>query len=120
MFIGAFYHLLIHLFNNKSYYFKNLSLLILIVGFIDNFGFDGGRNGFIFIQEVGKFDASFGIVFFICFLIITLINYQKILTSTEIHFAFLAVTFLSQIKPLDIFCFSFIFYYLQQGKIKSI
>ena len=116
-----FYHLLIHLFNNKSYYFKNLSLLILIVGFIDNFGFDGGRNGFIFIQEVGKFDASFGIVFFICFLIITLINYQKILTSTEIHFAFLAVTFLSQIEAFWIyFVFSFIFYYLQQGKTKSI
>ena len=110
LFIGAFYHLIIHLFNNKNYYFKNLSLLILIVGIIDNFGFDGGRNGFIFIQEVGKFDASFGIVFFICFLIITLINYQKILTSTEIHFAFLAVTFLSQIKPFGYILFFPLFF----------
>jgi len=110
LFIGAFYHLIIHLFNKKNYYFKNLSLLILIVGFIDNFGFDGGRNGFIFIQEVGKFDASFGIVFFICFLIITIINYQKTLTSTEIHFAFLAVTFLSQIKPFGYILFLPLFF----------
>lgn len=105
LFIGAFYHFIFYLFNKKNYYFKNLSLLILIIGIIDNFGFDGGRNGFIFIQEVGKFDASYGIVFFICFLILVLINYQKILSSIEIHFAFLAVTFLSQIKPFGYILF---------------
>ena len=41
------------------------SLIIILVGLLDNLGFDGGRNGFLFIQEIGKFDNVFSIIFLI-------------------------------------------------------
>ena len=41
----------------KKWFFTINYLLIL-----DNFGFSGGRNGYIYIQEVGKQDIAVGIL----------------------------------------------------------
>ena len=54
-----------NLFLSKNYYLKNLSLLVLIFGVLDNFGFSGGRNGFIDIEAVTKYDTPFAILYFI-------------------------------------------------------
>ena len=42
-----------NLISNKKI-MTQFSLIIIVVGLLDNFGFDGGRNGFLFIQEIGK------------------------------------------------------------------
>ena len=41
------------------------SLTTLLFGLLDNFGVDGGKNGFVVFQSIGKFDVSFGILFLI-------------------------------------------------------
>ena len=51
-----------HLFEKKESNFKYPSLLLIIFALLDNFGFDGGRNGFIYIQEIGKQDLQVSIL----------------------------------------------------------
>ena len=57
--------------NNSSY--KNFAFLFLTIGILDNFGFEGGRNGFLFIQEIFKYDHIFAALtlFFISYFFIT-------------------------------------------------
>ena len=57
--------------NNSSY--KNFVFLFLTIGIFDNFGFEGGRNGFLFIQEIFKYDDIFAALtlFFISYFFIT-------------------------------------------------
>ncbi len=105
VFIGSFFHLLYYFFTTKNFQLKNISLLVLIIGVLDNFGFEGGRNGFIFIQEVGKFDASFGIIFFLCFIFILLFTDEDKPNKLDTYFVFLCVTFLAQIKPFGYILF---------------
>jgi hypothetical protein len=70
------------IFRQENNFLRYTSLFILIFGILDNFGLDGGRNGFIDIQGVGKFDNAFGIVFTIFNLLIIsrlmIIDYSKI------------------------------------------
>ena len=45
-------------------YFK-FSVSILIYGLLDNFGFNGGKNGYIEIESISKQDTPFAIIFII-------------------------------------------------------
>ena len=63
-----FFNFIYLLFKSGITKFKNISLILLLVGLVDNFGFDGGRNGFVFIQEIGKFDSSVAILLVISFI----------------------------------------------------
>jgi hypothetical protein len=47
---------------------NNIAYIFLIIGILDNFGLQGGRNGFLFIQEVFKYDHIFS--YLICFSIL--------------------------------------------------
>ena len=58
-----FSFIFIHLFNTKNSNLKYSSLMLLIFSFIDNFGISGGRNGFIYIQEIGKQDTAVAILY---------------------------------------------------------
>lgn len=98
LFIAGFYYFIIGLWDSKNLQLKNISIVVLLVSLLDNFGYGGGRNGYIFIQEIGKFDASFGIIFFICFVLIYIISQKPNLNDIDIHVAFLLVFFLGQIK----------------------
>ena len=65
IFISFFFTFLInnvYLVDNK--FLKFTSLSIIMMGIIDNFGFGGGRNGFIDIDAVMKQDTAFAILFF--------------------------------------------------------
>ena len=42
------------------------SLSVLIYGFLDNFGFNGGKNGFIEVESIAKQDTPFAVMFIIC------------------------------------------------------
>lgn len=63
--------------SDKNNFLASSSFIILIYGFLDNFGFEGGRNGFIQIQGIGKFDTPFGILL----TIFSLLLIQKILKN---------------------------------------
>ena len=52
----------------KTIYF--FLLFLLLFGILDNFGFNGGRNGFLYIEGVGKQDLAFAVVFLISNLLI--------------------------------------------------
>ena len=63
LFIHFFYSFLFfNIFSSKNIFLKNGSLLLIIFSILDNFGFSGGRNGYIYIQEVGKQDIAVGIL----------------------------------------------------------
>tara|TARA_B100001029_G_C15063999_1_gene461620 strand:+ start:4773 stop:6440 length:1668 start_codon:yes stop_codon:yes gene_type:complete len=69
-----FYHLLI----KKDSIHKFPSLFLLIFSLLDNFGLDGGRNGFFYIQGVGKQDLAVGVLFFIVsYLILSSIKHES-------------------------------------------
>ena len=54
-----------NLFLSENAFLKNLSILVLIFGVLDNFGLSGGRNGFIDIEAVTKYDTPFAILYFL-------------------------------------------------------
>ena len=39
---------------------------VLIYGFLDNFGFNGGKNGFIEVESIAKQDTPFAVMFITC------------------------------------------------------
>lgn len=49
--------------NNTFLYYS--SIFVTLFGLLDNFGFSGGRNGFLYIEGIGKQDVAFAVVFFI-------------------------------------------------------
>jgi len=65
-FIHFFYLFLkCHILRKNNNFLFATSFFVLTFSILDNFGFDGGRNGYLFIQGVGKQDISVGILFFI-------------------------------------------------------
>ena len=63
-FIHFFYQIITeNIIKNKESLYKNSSILILIFSILDNFGLDGGRNGFIYFQGLPKQDMSVAIIF---------------------------------------------------------
>jgi hypothetical protein len=62
IFIIVFFQIIYLLLFTK--YFK-FSISILIYGLFDNFGFNGGKNGFIEIESIAKQDTPFAIIFII-------------------------------------------------------
>ena len=55
---------------SKNLYLKYLSINIALFSFLDNFGINGGANGFVNIQMVGKPDEAVGIMFFVSFIML--------------------------------------------------
>ena len=59
IFLNVFFNFLFfHVRKSKYTPYTFPSVFILLFGFLDNFGFDGGRNGFLYIQELGKQDLQ--------------------------------------------------------------
>lgn len=70
-FFTFFYNFIFYnLVFNKDLLLKIISINIVLYSFFDNFGINGGANGFLNIQMVGKPDEAAGILFFITFLLI--------------------------------------------------
>lgn len=65
-----------NIFNKNRGFLNNLSVLIVLFGILDNFGMAGGRNGFIDIEAVTKYDTPFAIIYFLtgCLIINNLLN----------------------------------------------
>ena len=106
IFIHFFYSFLFfHIINSKNFRLKNASLLIILFSIFDNFGFDGGRNGFLYIQGVGKQDIPVAVLFIFTSLVVIDYLIEKDLTGRDLISISLIVFFIFQLKISTIFVY---------------
>ena len=101
---------------------KFIAYMLIIVSLLDNFGLQGGRNGYIYLDGVTKQDVTVGILFcFVSFTTIKLIN-EKNLKDLDIVILSLMSLFIIQIKISGIFIlyvyFIFILNIIIRNKLK--
>lgn len=100
-----FFYLLIKEFilNNFDQALKNVSIFLIVFSILDNFGFGGGRNGFLYIEGVTKQDVPVGILFWFLSLIIIKKILDKNIKDYEILVISLSSFFIFQIKVSSVF-----------------
>tara|TARA_Y100001958_G_C21212849_1_gene538422 strand:+ start:161 stop:1822 length:1662 start_codon:yes stop_codon:yes gene_type:complete len=86
---------------NNSFNFS-VGLLILIFGFLDNFGFSGGKNGFIEIDSIPKQDTFFAIVFLLASLFIFHELKEGVFDIKNVFFVSIFVLFSYQLRILGL------------------
>ena len=84
-------------FDNKSTY-KFAGLFVLLFCFFDNFGINGGGNGFPNFQGIGKVDNLFGILFLFIALIYTHIKKENYIDFFDFLIFTLLILFAVQLK----------------------
>jgi len=109
--IASVFDLFFKFLKSKNLSLRNFAYLFLIVGILDNFGFEGGRNGFIFFQEVFKYDHIFAALtlFLISYFLITYKEYDNNENLQILVFMFL---FSTQTRLTGHLLFFYIFYIL--------
>jgi len=92
--IASVFDLLFKFLKSDNSSFRNFAFLFLIIGIMDNFGLEGGRNGFLFIQEIFKYDDIFAALtlFFISYFLITFKEYANGENFNVLVFIFLFTT----------------------------
>ena len=98
LFIFLLYSFLVG--NDK--FLKGSSVGILIFGLLDNFGFNGGKNGFIEIEGVTKYDSVFGSIFYLTVILSFLLILKKNITVFDFQILFLLAIFNIQMRPTGI------------------
>ena len=99
------------IYGQKDSFLKFTSIFILFYGILDNFGVDGGRNGFIYIQSIGKFDNAFAIVFTIFNLLIINQIITNVYKKNDLVFLTLLALFTFQLKLTGgIAIYAYLFY----------
>jgi hypothetical protein len=94
-----FLNLIDYFFKSTYVNLKIVSILVLIYSFLDNFGLNGGKNGFIEIEGITKFDTPFGIIFAISMFFIFHIVVKNSFTKLEMNLMVMMVLFSIQIRP---------------------
>ena len=118
VFMTLFFNFLYkNLLKSDSTFLFFFSLTTLLFGLLDNFGVDGGKNGFVVFQSIGKFDVSFGILFLITNLKIINEIKSKKYSSTEFHLIMFLSLFSFQIKVFGIYLLIPLLFYLTYFKI---
>ncbi len=124
IFIILFYEFLYENIKQKKYkILTNATISILIFSIFDNFGFGGGRNGFIYFQGIGKQDVAVAILF----LITSLFIYTTLTSKNASYMEFLLITILTIFMiQLKISSFPILFFYslllykmFYEGKLKN-
>lgn len=101
-FIIFFFQLVNDQIFSKKYKTLGVATALLIFGFLDNFGINGGKNGFIEIEGITKYDSVFGIVF-VTFIILFISSLRKSnLDLSEITFLGINLIFCIQLRPLGL------------------
>ncbi|MDB3983831.1 hypothetical protein N9437_03095 [Acidimicrobiia bacterium] len=109
-FVGLLYTFLFYnLIRNKNKELYASSLLLVIYSIIDNFGYTGGRNGFINIQSIGKQDLPIAVLFLIVSVLLLTSILKKSFTEEELILYSIFSLFIFQLK---ISGFAIIFFYL--------
>jgi len=112
-----------NILKNENINLKAASFFLLIYSLLDNFGFSGGRNGFPYIQGVGKQDIAVGILF--CFVSLIILNFikQKDIDMIDFSLLTLVVFFIFELKVsgVIIFFLYFVFcYFLHKNNILKV
>lgn len=103
VFIVFFFQLIFsNIFIQKDSIHKKTFTGILIVGILDNFGLNGGKNGFIEIEAIGKFDTVFAILFFISTLLIIDLHKNSYSSKEEVFTIALMTLFTFQYRIFGI------------------
>jgi len=101
-FIIFFFQLINDQIFSKKYKTLGIATALLIFGFLDNFGINGGKNGFIEVEGITKYDTVFGIVF-VTFVILFISALNKSdLDLSEITFLGINLMFGIQLRPLGL------------------
>jgi hypothetical protein len=111
-FCVLFSFLSIALLTKKNLLYRNISIAILIFSILDNFGINGGNNGFITIQTIGKPDVAFGVLFFLATILIFNSIVQNSMDSRELLILTLFQVFLIQLKTFGYFFSPLYLFYL--------
>tara|TARA_A100001015_G_scaffold277503_1_gene336761 strand:+ start:4817 stop:6475 length:1659 start_codon:yes stop_codon:yes gene_type:complete len=100
-----------NLFQRKSNFLFFSSFFILGFGILDNFGVDGGKNGFVVFQSIGKFDMTFAIIFLISALLIFDSLKRNKFKDSDFHLIILLSLFAFQLKVFGIYLAIPLIYY---------
>ncbi len=92
-----------HLFVSKDSLLKYPSLFIMIFSIFDNFGIDGGRNGFFYIQSVTAQDLPVAVMFYLVSLMLVQALSKNSFSKIEYHLFLIFIVFLIQIKLSVVF-----------------
>jgi hypothetical protein len=104
IFIHFFYNFILdNLINRKNSILANASFFLLVFSILDNVGIQGGRNGFIFIQGVGKQDIEVGVLFLFISLVSLLYIYGEKANELDLICLSLLTLFTFQIKVSGVF-----------------
>jgi len=100
IFISTFYLFFIWIIcNSKNFYYRLTTLTICLYGILDNFGIEGGKNGYFDIDSIGKQDGAFAILFFFSnFFIIKQIISPEQYRNENLLFILLFLTFAIQYR----------------------
>lgn len=100
VFIGVFYFFIIWcLLESDILRLQITALAILLFGILDNFGIEGGRNGYIDIDTIGKQDNAFAILFFLSnYIIIEKIYSKKMLSNHEFSITLFLILFSAEYR----------------------
>ena len=95
--IASFFDIIFKFIRSDSNYLNNIGYVFLIIGLLDNFGFSGGRNGFLFLQETFKYDQIFSSLF-LSTLILFLLIYKFSEKETGFNLFFYMTVFTVQTR----------------------
>jgi len=100
IFISTFYLFFLWItFNSNNFYYRLITLSLCVFGILDNFGIEGGKNGYFDIDTIGKQDGAFAILFFFSnfFIIQQIISHEKYRNENLLFILFM-VTFAIQYR----------------------
>ena len=96
-----------NIFKSNNKFLKNSSILVIFFGLLDNFGINGGLNGFIAISGIIKPDLPFAVLFYLFTLLFLNGLIKKSFTVLEINFLSLLLFFSFQYRLTSIYLFPF-------------
>ena len=99
IFVVFFFQLIYYFLFTKYYKF---AISILLYGLFDNFGFNGGKNGFIEIESITKQDTPFAIMFITSSILLYFYfnkSYEDI-AHQEVYFLFFITLFSFELRIL--------------------
>ena len=111
IFIGFFYTFLFYnLIYNKNKSLFTGSVLLIFYSIFDNFGFSGGRNGFINIQSIGKQDLAIAVLFLVTGSLLLVSILKKSFKEEELVVYSILSLFIFQLK-ISGFAIAFIYFF---------
>jgi len=106
---------------NKNKFLKYSSLNIILFSILDNFGINGGGNGFLFFQTIGKPDLAFAVIFYISFILLIDSIAKNNFSSNELILLFYISLFSIQLKAFGFYLVPLlIFYVYKLGTFKNV